>query len=212
MTYTTHSVKLTEGQKKNLAKAFEHKCELTLRLKHNQLSGDFPLMLTSTQINRINKAKSSNTGVDIRITKSQMSAQSQNGGFLGALAGLLSRTVLPTISKFAPKILGPLATGALGGVGESVMKKIMGQGMVSIPSDKRRVVLGSGYLSKAQEKSLSKDGVIKLTKKQQTGGFLPFLASLGIPAVLGMLTGHGLQVDPPSATPPYRMIPKVKKK
>lgn len=207
MTYTTHSVTLTDGQKQNLAKAFEHKCELTIRLKNNQLRGDFPLMLTSTQIKNINKAINNGTGIDIRITKTQMSAQSKNGGFLGALAGLL-----PTVAKFAPKILGPLATGALGGVGESVMKKLMGQGMISIPHDKRKILLGSGYLTKSQERTLNKDGYVKVTEKQQRGGFLPFLAAaLGVPAVLGMLSGKGLHVDPPGVTQ-YRRIPRPQKK
>ena len=212
MTYTSYSVTLTDGQKENLAKAYEHKCELTLRLKNNQLTGDFPLMLTATQIKNINKAKSNNTGIDIRITKTQMRVQSQNGGFLGALAGLLGRTVLHAISRFAPKVLGSLATGALGGLGEGAVKKLMGSGMISIPSDKKQAVLQTKQLTKAQEKTLDKDGIIKLTKKQQHGGFLPILAALGIPAVMGMLTGKGLQVDPPGRSPPYRRIPRPIKK
>ena len=85
MTYKEHKVNLTEGQKESLAKAYKNKSELTLRLKHNQLDGQFPLMITNTQINAINKAKRNGTGMDLNISKTQMYAQGKNGGFLGAL-------------------------------------------------------------------------------------------------------------------------------
>ena len=57
---------------------------MTIRLQNDQLKGNFPLLLTKTQINRINKADK--TGVDINISKKQISARSKNGGLLGALA------------------------------------------------------------------------------------------------------------------------------
>ena len=84
MSYQPYSVRLTEGQKENLARAFKNRSPITIRLKNDQLKGNFPLLLTKTQINRINKADK--TGVDINISKKQRSAQSKNGGFLGALA------------------------------------------------------------------------------------------------------------------------------
>ena len=36
-----------------------------------------------------------------------------------------------------PKIIAPLATGALTSVGDLAMKKIMGQGMINVPNDKK---------------------------------------------------------------------------
>ena len=84
MSYQSYSVSLTEGQKANLARAYKNRSPITIRLKNDQLKGNFPLLLTKTQINRINKADK--TGVDINISKKQISAQSKNGGFLGALA------------------------------------------------------------------------------------------------------------------------------
>ena len=38
------------------------------------------------------------------------------GGFLGALANL-GRIILPFVSKFAPKVLPPLASGAVNALG-----------------------------------------------------------------------------------------------
>ena len=221
MSYTSYSVNLTEGQKDKLARAYKNKCELTLRLKHNQLSGDFPLSLTSSQINKINKSKNDKTGLDIRLTKTQMSAQKQNGGFLGAIGPLLAR-VAPTVMRLAPKALGALATGALGGLADTGIKKIFGSGMVTVPNNKKKDVLKIKELTPGQIKKLEEskgDCCIKLTKKQQTGGFLPILASLGIPLLASMFSGKGLQIDPTGrglqidpAPVSYRRTPRVKKK
>ena len=71
------------------------------------------------------------------MSESQVRKKSQNGGFLGALAGLLTRTILLLAGKFIPKIIAPLATGALTTVGDLAMKKIMGQGVISVPNDKK---------------------------------------------------------------------------
>ena len=81
MSYQSYSVSLTEGQKAHLA----------IRLKNEQLRGNFPLLLTKAQINKINKSIADKTGVDINIIKKQISAQSKNGGFLGAFASFLAR-------------------------------------------------------------------------------------------------------------------------
>lgn len=221
--YKTYLVNLSQRQKESLAKAFKNKSELTLRLKHNQLTGNFPLMLTKRQINNINKSKTKKTGIDINISKSQMRKQSQNGGFIGALAGLLGKTVLPTVAKFAPKILAPLGVGALSGLASTGVSKILGNGIIEIPSDKKSAVINTGQLTPSQKRQLQQGGRIKLTKKQQEGGFLPLLASLGIPLVgslISGLTGKGLQVKRPrgrglqvdSQVQKYRRIPIVKKK
>ena len=84
MSYQSYSVILTEEQKANLARAYKNKSPITIRLKNDQFKGNFPLLLTKTQINRINKAD--RTGIDKNISKTQISAQSKNWGFLGALA------------------------------------------------------------------------------------------------------------------------------
>ena len=80
------------------------------------------------QINRINKADK--TGVDINISKKQISAQSKNGGFLGALASFLARTVLPTVAKIAPEVVAPLTTNALSGLASTGVSKIFGNGLI----------------------------------------------------------------------------------
>ena len=178
MSYHSYSVSLTEGQKANLARAFKNRSPMTIRLKNDQLKGNFPLLLTKTQTNRINKADK--TGVDINISKKQISAQSKNGGFLGALASILARTVLPTVARIAPKGVAPLATCALSGLASTGVSKIFGNGLilpVPHPAKQQQLLNEAGsYLTNAQINQMLKSNKLKLTKKQsQDGEFLPLL-------------------------------------
>ena len=125
------------------------------------------------------------------------------------------------LSKFIPKIIAPLATGALTSVGDVAMKKIMGTGMISIPNNKKIDLLKTNTLTKSQIEKIKNSSCeckLKLTKKQmQNGGFLGLLASLGIPLISSLvsgLMGKGMQMEPPKGKglqmePPgsYRRIP-----
>ena len=94
-------------------------------------------MLTKAQINIINKSIADKTGVDIGISKTQISAQSKNGRFLGALASFfLARTLLPTVARIAPKVVAPLATGALSGLASTGVSKILGRKWHNYPINK----------------------------------------------------------------------------
>ena len=209
-TLIEYKVNLSDGQKKKLAKAYNDKCPHTFRLKYEQLQGNFPILLTQRQIKAVQKAKKNKTGIQIKISREQMRSQSQSGGFLGALAGLLGRTVLPVAARIAPKILAPLGVGALSGLASTGVSKILGNGMISVANNKKEEI--HPFLTPPQQRDLMKTGKIKLTQKQrQDGGFLGMLAaSLGIPLITSLLSGKGLQVD--AQRVPYRRIPRVKKK
>ena len=167
MSYQSYSVSLTEGQKTYLARTYKNMWPITIRLKADQLKGNFPLLLTKTQINRSNKADK--TGVDINISKKQISAQSKNGGFLGALASFLARTVLPTVARIAPKVVAPLATGALSGLASTGVSKIFGNRLILlIPPAKQQELLNKAgpYLTNAQINQMLKSNKLKLTKNK----------------------------------------------
>ena len=182
-------------------------------------------MLTKTQINRINKSIADKTGVDINISKKQIFAQSKNGGFLGALASFLARTVLPRVARIAPKVVAPLATGALSALASTGVSKILGNG-ITIPLTKQQEIINriGPYLTNAQINQMLKTNKVKLTKRQsQDGGFLPLLigalGSLAAP-ILGSLLSKGLQVDRvprgkglqvDAQQRSYRRVPRVKK-
>ena len=57
MSYLIYSFNLTENQKKKLANAYNNKKAVNIKLKNNQLTGDFPIMITKRQQNKINKVK-----------------------------------------------------------------------------------------------------------------------------------------------------------
>ena len=70
-------------------------------------------MITKRQQNKVNKAKKEKVEFVLRMSESQVRKQSRNGGFLGALAGLLTKNILPLASRVIPKIIAPLATEVL---------------------------------------------------------------------------------------------------
>ena len=208
--YVNYSLGLSDGQRKNLAKAYKEKSCLTLRLSNNQLTGDFPMALTQTQVKKIQKAKASGTGIQIEISKTQMKSQTQNGGFLGALAKL----ALPVVKTVASKLLPALGIGAASALAETGVKKMFGRSVrpgpkgssgltAKVPHNKIPTLLNKPYvnqLTKAQKEQLqaalrTKTGTgLRITRKQQTGGFLGMLASLAVPMLAGLL-GKGLQVE-----------------
>ena len=46
MSYLTYSFNLTENHKKKLAIAYNNKKAVNIKLKFNQLTGDYPIMTT----------------------------------------------------------------------------------------------------------------------------------------------------------------------
>ena len=67
--YLSYGVKLSEGQKEKLARAYSNNSAITIRLNRNELQGNDELMLTKTQLKIIQKAMKNNKGTDIKITK-----------------------------------------------------------------------------------------------------------------------------------------------
>ena len=199
MSYFQYNLSLTKGQKEKMLKAYQNKAPFTIRLKNTQLTGSDPLMLTKTQIKKIEKSKANGTGTDIRISVSQIRKQ-DGGSLFSSLMPILTKTVLP----LATKAIGPLASGALSGLSSFGVNKILGSGLFSVPQNKvDNLIQYKDYLTEAQKRQImtalqTGSGIpkFKLTKKQ-SGGFLgTLLASIGVPLLLNALTGKGLQVDP----------------
>ena len=122
------------------------------------------------------------------------------GDFLARLHLFLARTVLPTVARIVPKVVAPLATGALSGLASTGVSKILENGL-TIPLTKQQEIINriGPYLTNAQISQMFKSNKLKFTKNQsQDGGSLPLLlGALGSLAasVLGSLFGKGLQVD-----------------
>ena len=91
-TYFEYGVNLSDNQKRSLASAMNSNTPLTLRLKHGNLTGNDELMLTKTQLKRIQKSLNNGTGADIKISKTQIRKVAKQGGSLfSTLASLGAR-------------------------------------------------------------------------------------------------------------------------
>ena len=138
-------------------------------------------MLTKTQVNKIQKAVANKTGVDIKISKTQIRKSVKHGGSLFSSLAMLGAKALPFVTKAASKALPALATGAVSALGSLGVDKIFGKGMNGgflIPQNKiDQLIKYKDWLTKKQKEqilSAVQSGgqvVINPTVKQR-GGFL----------------------------------------
>ena len=212
--YYPHGVKLSEGQRKKLAKAYRDNSAITIRLSNDELSGSDQLMLTNTQLARLKKAKSLGKGSDIKISKTQIRKVVRHGGSLWSTLFSLGTKLLPYATTAVSKAVPALATGALSALGSLGIDRIFGKkqkGGFLIPQNKIDKLIANKHLLSAKQKKdildalQSGSGVIIKPTMKQSGGFLgTLLASIGIPMVLKALTGSGLHVE---KSRPRRSIP-----
>ena len=215
-TYFEYSVNLTDNQKRSLASAMNNRTPLTLRIKHSNLTGNDELMLTKTQLKRIQKSLADGTGVVIKISKTQIRKVAKQGGNLFSSLASLGAKVLPYAVKGLSKAVPALATGAVSALGSLGIDKIFRKGM-HIPK-KFYPMLPTivNELTKSQidqiNKVMQSGGrlMLKPTRKQVERGFLGTLASIGIPIAVELVSkmfGGGLQVDKMPPPPPPPMYP-----
>ena len=212
--YFPYSVKLSQGQIQKLSRAYTTRSPITLRLDKSDLKGNTELMLTKTQIKRIQKAMNMNKGVEIKISKTQIRKVIKHGGGLwSSLAGL----ALPLAKKALPKIAAPLASGALSGLASVGVNKLFGSGFLIPDSKVNQLIQYKDLLTAKQKRDIlnalqTGSGVhIKPTKKQMGTGIGTILASIGIPMLLNSVMGKGLQVDSNRSrrSIPIKLPPKV---
>ena len=132
--YTNIKVNISEGQKDKIKRALEAGCDgVSIRLSHDDLSGEHVLALTPAQINKMTKAYENGKGVTIKMSKTQLIHNAKvEGGFIGAILPFLA-----TAGKFLlSSVLPSLATGALSGLGSAattkIIDKISGSGVMDV--------------------------------------------------------------------------------
>ena len=191
---------------------------LTLRLKNGNLTGNDELMLTKTQLKRIQKSLNNRTGADIKISKTQIRKVAKQGGNLFSSLASLGARVLPYAVKGLTKAVPALATGAVSALGSVGIDKIFGKGM-HIPKKffpmLPTIVDSFTQPQIDQINRVMQNGgrlVIKPTRKQIEGGFLSVFSSIGIPIAIELVSkmfGKGIQVDktpPPPPPNPYSNV------
>ena len=188
------NVKLSEGQKRKLAKAYRDREEVSIKLAHKNLSGSDTLMVPKNTVNRVAKSKSLGKGVQIKISKANVRKQT-GSGILSSLLPVL-RNVAPTVGK----TLGLSALAGLASEGASqLVKKITGGQIFQVPNEHLfRLAMMSELLNKGQIRDLAKahkdgsDMLFKITQKQVGNGIGTILASIGIPMILDAIRGKGV--------------------
>ena len=113
---------------------------ISLKLKPENLVGEHKLMLTQTQLNKLNKAKSKRKGIVLKFSQNQIK---KTGGSLFSLIPTLAKAALPTAAKALG--LAGLSFGA-----EKALKKIFGSG--GIPPGAVELYDLVGKLSPVQKK------------------------------------------------------------
>ena len=182
------------------------------------MTGNDELMLTKTQLKRIQKPLNNGTGADIKVSKSQIRKVAKQGESLFSSLASLGARVLPYAVKVLSKAVPALATGAVSALGSLGIDKIFGKGM-HIP--KKFYSMLPNIVNELTQSQINEINrviqpggrlVIKPTRKQIEGGFLGALASIGIPIAIELVSkmfGKGLQVDktpPPPPPNPYSNV------
>ena len=98
--YTNIKMRISEGQKEKINKAFESNSKyITIRFKCSDLYGEDVIALNKSQADRLVEAYEEKKGLTLRMQKTQLAHNAQiEGGFLPALVGLipfLTGTVYP---------------------------------------------------------------------------------------------------------------------
>ena len=192
--YYPYKINLSKGQLEKLKRAIKNRSSISLRLNNKDLSGNHQLLLTERQINKMKKHMSKGVGMELRLSKAQISKNLQSGGSVLSSLLQLGTKMLPYATQAISKVAPALATGAAQALGSLGINKIFGGFM--IPQNKiDKLIKYKNLLSQKQKedlmKALQSGGrlIIKPTKVQ-SGGFLgTLLASIGIPLALKALTG-----------------------
>ena len=92
-------VTLSTNQKVKLAKAFQDKSPITLHLSKGELIDGYDLMLTKTQLRKIQKAMALGVGVDIKICEIQIKHVVQHCGYLFSTLVSSGARLLSVVAK-----------------------------------------------------------------------------------------------------------------
>ena len=128
-----YKVNISEGQIEAMKDAIRLKKGIVLSFPKGGIRGEHELLLTPSQVNRLDKAQSAGKRMHLRLTAKQGARNaSYTGGFLASIAARL----LPLIARALPTIMTGLTTGLLsGGISKAISGKGLGDGLyLHIPS------------------------------------------------------------------------------
>ena len=187
--------------------AIKNRTKVTLNLSSNVIwdskdenNFQHKLLLTNTQVLKVQKAFANNYLANIKLSKTQLHKIVQSGGFLGRPLGPLLKTGLLLIGNIlkplAKSVLIPLGlTAAASATDTAIHKRMFGSGFTTliISNDEMNDIMK--IVKSLEESGLLIKGMSELIQheaKEQKGGFLGMLlATLGASLLRNLLTGEG---------------------
>lgn len=196
--YHPVNVDLTDCQKRNIANAYSNKKGLTIRLSVEQIRGNKDkLLLTQRQINKIEKHKNNNSGVDLDVSFKQLRTM-QLGGVL---------PLIPLLTGAAKSVLAPLALSAASAAVTHGMNRTLGTGTkapgngetVTVALPKKHIEQLRKMLTELEKRNVIPEGSVLAMEehiRRQCGGFvLPLVSTLlgtFLPSVFTGKKGSGI--------------------
>ena len=187
--------------------AIKNRTKVTLNLSSNVIwdskdenNFQHKLLLTNTQVLKLQKAFANNYLANIKLSKTQLHKIVQSGGFLGRPLGPLLKTGLLLIGNvlkpLAKSVLIPLGlTAAASATDTAIHKRMFGSGFTTliISNDEMNDIMK--IVKSLEESGLLIKGMSELIQheaKEQKGGFLGMLlGTLGASLLRNLLTGEG---------------------
>ena len=147
---------------------------MSIRLSHNDISGEDVLALTQAQINKITKAYQSGKGVTIKMSKTQIEHNAKvEGGFIGAILPMLATAGKFLMSSVLPGLATGLLTGVGAAAGSKVVNKISGSGVMYLKKHGRGMFTwadGSTYSGQFLENNIEGSGVYQWSDGRKYDG------------------------------------------
>jgi len=179
--YFEYQIPLSDNQLQKLQTAINNKKNVTLQLSKKDINSNVnakKVLLTRTQINKIEKHRSTNKGVEITFSQAQLK-KNQTGGMI---------PLLPILAKLG-SIAAPLAISAVSGLVNSAANalgnKLVGNGVkenMNLDIPKNDLVQIIRLIDVLENKNILPGGSKSATEKniEQNGGafVLPLIASL----------------------------------
>ena len=164
---------------------------------------DFPhkLLLTNTQVSKLNKAFKSGSSANIKLSKTELNKIRQSGRFSGRFLGPLLKTDLPLIGNvckpLVKSVLMPLGLkAAAAATHAAIHKEMFESGMTTLIISNKDMNDIMEIVKSLEESDLLIRGISETLKnkaKEQKGRFLSMLlGALGASLLENLLTGKGV--------------------
>ena len=145
MTHYTHiKLRISEGQKDKIKKAFESNSKsITIRFKFSDLYCEEVVALTKSQVDRLVEAYEEKKGMTIRMPKPQLAHYMKiEGEFLPALAGLIPFLTGTVLSALGVEALSGLTSTGVQTLIQNGLYLKKGSGVCRIETDGEGLYLG----------------------------------------------------------------------